>query len=115
MGATEAQPTPVEPEVEEATFDYDGSEWVARVVGRAGGPAPAAAPLLLLGFWEAEHPGGERLREALTVGRSLADLSVSRLRESLGRAHEPPPAADAPERKRRRRSEPSRRRGRRGR
>jgi len=97
MAASEGRPAPVEPDVEEAVFRYESTEWIARVVGRAGGPHPAAAPLLLLGFWRADNPAGERLREALTVGRDLADLTESGLRESLARAREPPPLpADAP-------------------
>ena len=80
----EAEPSGVsgEPEVEEVTFEADGSEWVARVIGRGG----AVAPLLLLGFWPRDEADGQPVLEAFRAGRSLGHLDPCALAATLALA-----------------------------
>lgn len=79
MAAVDAPPPPVEPDVEEARVVVNDDEWTVRVVGRAGGSAPSATPLLLLGFWPVGGAEEGRTREALVVGRSLAQMTPAAL------------------------------------
>lgn len=94
-----SKPTPVrelgveppslpEADVPETSLDAEDGSWVVRVLGRSGGTAGTAAPLLLLGFWP-EGEEGRHTREALVVGASLASLSPASLRLALSRAEEP--------------------------
>lgn len=111
MATAEAPPPPAEPDVGEVEILSDGVEWVVRVVGRSGGARPSATPLLLLGFWRADSPGGEREREKLLVGRMLSDLSPDELVSAL-EASDPLPGD--PSRRRREARKGRSRRGSRG-
>ena len=68
----------------------EGERWTVKVVGRSGGRPDPATPLLLLGFWKAGEDGGRRRREALVVGRALADLSPAALRNAVLESTPPP-------------------------
>lgn len=96
MAAAEAPPPPAEPDVEEVDITVEEVDWIVRVVGRSGGARPSATPLLLLGFWRAGSPEGERERETLVVGRALADLSPARLRAALEESEAPPEPPTGP-------------------
>lgn len=100
MAAAEAPPPPAEPDVEEVGVTVGDVDWIVRVVGRSGRARTSAAPLLLLGFWQAATPDGERERESLVVGRALSDLSPERLATALEESVEPPepPTRKPPER-----------------
>ncbi len=80
LAASEAPPSPAEPDVEEAEVTVEDVDWLVRVIGRSGGARASAPPLLLLGFWRASRAEGEREREALVVGRALAELTPAALR-----------------------------------
>lgn len=85
------EPPPAAQEIEqpEASFEVDGDTWTARVLGRSGGTAGTAPPLLLLGFWKGEADG-DPSREALVVGSTLAALGPAALEEALETATAPP-------------------------
>lgn len=91
MAAVDAPPPPVEPDLEEATLDVEEAEWKVRVVGRAGGGRPSATPMLLLGFWPASDDEGGHEREALVVGRSLAEMTPAALHSAFESSGPPPP------------------------
>lgn len=81
----------------QAVFEVEGKSWTVRVLGRAGRASGAAAPLLLLGFWEegaADH--GAPSREALVAGRGLEDLTSGGLEEALVAARPPRDPDKAP-------------------
>lgn len=90
MAAVEAPPPPTDPDLEEAEVSIGEITWLVRVVGRSGGAECSATPLLLLGFWKADAPEGEREREALVVGRTLRDLTPAALRRAFRRSVPPP-------------------------
>ena len=78
------------PDLGETFLEVGGMAWAVRVLGRVGRASGASAPLLLLGFWEADA-AAHRLpsREALVVGRALEDLSPEALEEALAAARPP--------------------------
>jgi hypothetical protein len=86
MAKTDAPPPRVEPDTDEVSFEVEGRGWVVRVLGRAGGSARGATPLLLLGFWEAGSSDGDPARETLTVGTTLSELSVSGLEQAFSKS-----------------------------
>ena len=77
------------PDVSEATVDVDGVPWTVRVQGRSGGASTASAPLLLLGFWQAQSAPAPPDREALVVGRLLADMSEGELQAAFAQSRVP--------------------------
>lgn len=79
-----------EPDIDEVSVDVDGVSWTVRVCGRSGGASPAKAPLLLLGFWRSESTTSSPHREALVVGRLLADYTADELEAALAASREPP-------------------------
>ncbi|NNL30763.1 MAG: hypothetical protein HKO77_07055 [Gemmatimonadetes bacterium] len=107
---------PVEPDLEEAEVTVEGAAWKVRVVGRAGGARPSDTPLILLGFWPEQATEGDRVREALVVGRSLAEMTAGALQSAFSSSTPPPtprdPASDADGRGRRRHGGRGRGRGR---
>lgn len=100
LAPVESTPAPTEPDLEEAEVRIEGDVWAVRVLGRSGGERASATPLLLLGFWEDEHEGAAPDREALIVGRTLADLTPAALRNAFDEARPPRerPAASREER-----------------
>jgi len=84
----DAAPQVPEADVPEASIEVEGATWAIRVLGRSGGAAGTAPPLLLLGFWDGEGDG-EPVREALVVGTALSDLSTAALHEAFEEAREP--------------------------
>lgn len=108
MTAVEAPPPPVEPDLEQAELTAGEQDWIVRVAGRAGGAEASATPLLLLGFWRAESSDGERQREALVVGRALAELTPAALAEAFAESR-PPPEPEGPASDDARRRHPERR------
>lgn len=93
----EAEPTEI-PEITLA-FEVEGEEWIAKEAGRTrSGTSPdSGAPLLLVTFHRAgaeEESGGDQEsvraedpeREALTVARSLEDLSPLQVEELFQRS-----------------------------
>jgi hypothetical protein len=70
--------------------DVDGTIWTVRVQGRSGGTSTVSAPLLLLGFWNAQSAPAPPDREALVVGRLLADMSERELEAALAQSRVPP-------------------------
>lgn len=104
MAPVESTPAPTEPDLEEAEVSIEGDTWAVRVLGRSGGERASATPLLLLGFWRDRQEGDDPDREALIVGRTLADLTPAGLRNAFD-ASEPPrkrPTPSQEERKKRR-------------
>lgn len=93
--ATDVLPD-VEADVEEATVEVDRLSWTVRVQGRSGGASAVSAPLLLLGFWKGQSASLPPDREALVVGRLLADLSESELAEALAGSSDPADADRRP-------------------
>jgi len=89
-GASTDVPADVEPDVEEATVEVDRLSWTVRVQGRSGGASAASIPLLLLGFWKDQSASLPPDREALVVGRLLADLSEGELVAALAGSSDPP-------------------------
>lgn len=109
MASAEAPPSPTEPDVAQVDLAIDEVDWVVRVIGRSGGTATSATPLLLLGFWRAEGAEGakgvegEHEMEVFVVGRALSDLSRATLEAALGKAEKPgerPPRGQGAGRKR---------------
>ena len=83
-------PAEVDVDVEETTVDVDGLSWTVRVQGRSGGASTANTPLLLVGFWKAPSVASTPDREALVVGRLLADMSEEELAAALAGSRNPP-------------------------
>jgi hypothetical protein len=114
MASGESGPSPTGKDVDEVDISLENEQWRIRVVGRSGGAGGTKAPLLLLGFWQAEAgaapvEGQRHHREALVVGATLEGLSEVALEEALAGSTVPR------DRKKSGRNEvPSRRRGRRG-
>jgi hypothetical protein len=81
MARADAPAPAVEPDTEEVVLTLDGTEWVARVLGRAGGARKGAIPLLLVGFWPAGSDLGPQ-GEAFVVARTLADVPVHALKRA---------------------------------
>ena len=79
----------VEPDIDEATVEVDGTSWTIRVQGRSGGSDAMKPPLLLLGFWKAQTVASPPDREALVVGRLLADLTEDDLEAALAESRDP--------------------------
>lgn len=94
MAAVEAPPPPVAPDLEEAEVTVEETTWTIRVVGRAGGARPSDTPLLLLGFWPEGALEGERAREAMVVGRSLAGMTPAALEDAFAASAPPLPRRD---------------------
>ncbi len=94
MAAVEAPPPPVPPDLEEAEVTVDEIRWTIRVVGRAGGARPSDTPLLLLGFWPEGALEGDRAREAMVVGRSLAGMTPAALEDAVAASAPPVPRRD---------------------
>ena len=71
----------------ERTFEVEGREWAARVIGsrKSGAPNDAGAPLLLLRFEPTEGGEGET-REGWVVAFDLDRLGDHALVEALSRA-----------------------------
>jgi len=86
MAGSEAQSLQVEPDLTEARVEFEGQAWRVTLLGRAGGAAAGAAPLLLLGFGPAESSEGSPTHEALIVGRTLSAVSESSLKQALASA-----------------------------
>jgi hypothetical protein len=89
-----AAPAPTGATPEQTILAVDGTEWIVRVRGRGragadGGPAP----LLVLGFFR-ETGQDVPDREALVVGRGLAELTPRQV-EGAFRASRPPPEPGA--------------------
>lgn len=79
----EAPPSP------STTVEIEGVTWTVRVEGRGRTPAPASAPLILLGFFRS--PDDERAtREVLVSRQALDRLSEIQLEEAFARAAAPP-------------------------
>jgi hypothetical protein len=87
--APSAPPPPIDEDVEEARIEVAGRVWSVRVLGRSGRASRGAAPLLLLGFWDAAASGEQPVLEVSVVGRTLARLTPEQLEEALGRAFPP--------------------------
>ena len=81
--------TGVEPDLLEATVEVDGTSWTVRVQGRSGGASAVNVPLLLLGFWKARPAASPPDREALVVGRVLADMTAGSLETALSESYDP--------------------------
>ena len=79
----------VEPDVDAATMEVDGTSWTIRVQGRSGGSAAARTSLLLLGFWKGQTTASPPDREALVVGCLLADLTEDDLEAALAESRDP--------------------------
>jgi hypothetical protein len=95
--ATQEAPEPATPaDTAELTFVAGGADWTVRVLGRAGGSAPARVPMLLLGFWEGDGEGGDAGREALVVGRTLQDLSPEEVQRAFASSRPPRPRDELP-------------------
>ena len=88
-GASRGASPDVSSDVSEATVDVDGTTWTVRVQGRSGGGSTVSAPLLLLGFWNAQSAPAPPDREALVVGRLLADMSERELEAALAQSRVP--------------------------
>ena len=80
------------------TFEVEGEEWIARVVGssRSGSGTDAGSPLILITFARSTDPE-VYVREALGVGVALADVANHALLELFQRAV-PHPAPGGPAR-----------------
>ena len=90
LGKAGASAPAVEPDLTEAVIEVEGRSWTVRVLGRSGrGGIGGAPPLLLVGFWEQGSVDSGHAREALVVGRTLAELSASRLEGAFARAAPP--------------------------
>jgi len=75
-------------------LEAGGERWTVRVIGRSvSGPALAPMPFLLLGFFLADEPAAPR-REALLVGRDLADLTDLELLAAWHSGRSPRPAGE---------------------
>lgn len=76
-------------DIEETSVEVDGMDWIVRLLGRAGGGASlgvtSAVPLLLVSFRPSREKDAAE-REALVVGRTLADLTPEQLEQALRRA-----------------------------
>jgi len=83
MARTDGPPSPIDPDTSEASFECDDEAWVVRVLGTARGSGSGATPLILLGFWKADASHGDPVRETLTVGRTLSELSSATLERAL--------------------------------
>lgn len=81
MARADAPAPPVEPDTEEVVLTLEGTEWVARVLGRAGGARKGAVPLLLVGFWPVGSDLGPQ-GEAFVVARTLADAPIHALKRA---------------------------------
>ncbi len=93
-----AAPLPAPPEAGRSATDAElrtGDErWTVRVLGRSvSGPSSARTPFLLLGFFDADEPSEPR-REALVVGRDLADLTESELLTAWHAGRVPRPSGE---------------------
>jgi len=92
MPAAPAASAAASPPQADVELEAGGERWIVRVLGRStSGPASAAMPFLLLGFFGADAPSEPR-REALVVGRDLAELTQLELLAAWqsGRAPRPP-------------------------
>lgn len=83
MARPEGAPSPVDRDTSETSFECDDEAWVVRVLGTSGGSGLGATPLILLGFWKADATHGDPVRETLTVGRTLSELSSATLEQAL--------------------------------
>lgn len=81
----EAEPT-LQPDAAEACVEMGDETWTVRVLGRSGGSKDGATPLLLVGFWASDSKDGPHDREALVVGRTLAELNSFDLEASFARS-----------------------------
>ena len=98
MAESESPAPRVEPDVAEVRIEAGGRPWIVTVLGRSGGTASGATPLLLLGFTPADTAARVSL-EALVVGRTLEGVSKSALIKAHASAspHEPANVADRSE------------------
>ncbi len=79
----------VEPDVGEATVEVDGTSWTVRVRGRSGGGSTVNTPLLCLGLWKVKSATSPPDREALVIGRLLADMTAGDLETALAESRDP--------------------------
>ena len=82
----------VESDVSDVYVEVAGQRWTVRVLGRSGRTSVGAAPLLLIGFWNAQDEDAEPL-EALVAARALEGLSEEQLESALLTASKPPDPA----------------------
>jgi hypothetical protein len=86
MAQSESPSPQTEPDVEEVRLNVEGEDWTVTLLGRAGGAAAGAAPLLLVGFGPSGASGAPPTHEALIVGRTLSGVPESSLRRAFASA-----------------------------